>query len=134
MSVKLSVAVRNARLDAIEVTVGLAPLFQLWSGTIPANCAAADSGTKLLELTLPSDWMSAASSGAKALLGTWSGSAIADGTAVHWRIKDSTGATCHLQGSATGSGGGGDVELSTTTIVTGGLVSVSSFTATDANA
>jgi hypothetical protein len=134
MAVKLSTAVRNARLDAIETTIGTSPKLQFRTGAAPANPAASDSGTLLVEITCPSDWANAASGGSKTLAGSWSGSAVADGTAAHWRLKDSTGATCHEQGSITSTGGGGDIELSTTTIVTGGLVSVTAFTQNDGNA
>ena len=71
MALQYSVTVRNAQLDAVETTVGTAPLLRIYSGSAPANCAAAASGTLLAEATLPSDWMAAASSGSKALSGTW---------------------------------------------------------------
>jgi ABC-type Fe2+-enterobactin transport system substrate-binding protein len=34
---------------------------RIFSGSIPANCAAADAGTLLATITLPSDWLAAAS-------------------------------------------------------------------------
>ena len=134
MALQYSVSVRNARLDQVESTVGTAPLLQLFTGSAPANCAAADSGTKLAELTLPSDWMAAASSGTKAKSGTWSGTAIANGTVAHFRIKDSTGTTCHAQGTVTITGGGGDMTVDNTSIATSQAVTVSSFTLTAGNA
>src|SRR5688500_7087221 len=100
MALQLSTTVRNARLDAIETTIGTSPILEIRTGAQPANCAAADSGTLLASMTLPSDWMAAAASGAKALSGTWSDpSANNAGTAAHFRIKDSGGSTCHMQGS-----------------------------------
>mgnify|MGYP007013257794 FL=1 len=65
MSVQLSTAIRNAMLDAIEDTVGTSAILEIRSGAQPANCAAADSGTLLASMSLASDWMSNASSGAK---------------------------------------------------------------------
>jgi len=70
MTIQLSTAVRNAQADAFESTTGTAAKLQIRSGAAPANCAAADSGTLLCEMTLPSDWLSAASSGAKTKSGT----------------------------------------------------------------
>lgn len=97
MALQYSVAVRNAGLDAIESTTGTAPTLEIRSGVPPANCAAADSGTVLASMTLPSDWMAAASGGSKAISGTWQDSAADNsGRAGHFRIKQ--GATCHLQG------------------------------------
>lgn len=71
MPLQFSVAVRNARLAAIETTVGAAPTIEIRTGAVPANCAAADTGTVLATLPLPSDWMGAPSAGVVDLLGTW---------------------------------------------------------------
>lgn len=99
MAIQLSVAVRNAKLDAIETTVGTTPKLQIYTGAIPADCATAASGTKLVDATLPSDWMAAAASGSKAKSGTWEDtSADATGYAGYYRIVDSAGTTCHVQG------------------------------------
>ena len=135
MAVKLSTSVRNARLNAIESDIGTAPVLRIRTGSVPANCAAADTGTVLAELTLPSDWMAAASGGSKALSGTWEdASANATGTAAHFRIYDSGGSTCHIQGTVTITSGGGDMELDNTSIASGQSVSVTGFTLTDGNA
>jgi hypothetical protein len=132
MALQFSTTVRNARLDQIETTIGTAPLLQIWTGSLPANCAAADAGTKLVEITLPSDWLAAASSGSKAKSGTWSGTAVATGTAVHFRIKDSGGTTCHIQGTV--GLGSGDLSLDNTSIATSQTVTVSTYTLSDGNA
>lgn len=134
MTLKYSTTVRNAKLDAIESTISTAPLLRIYTGTAPADCATAASGTKLVEMTLPSDWMAAASSGAKAKSGTWEDtSADATGTAGYWRIYDASGTTCHMQGTCTATGGGGDMELDNTSIASGQTVTVTSFTITDNN-
>lgn len=96
--IQLGVTTRNARLDAIETAAGTAPKMQLFSGALPANCAAADSGTKLVDTALPSDWMAAAAAGSKAKSGTWSLTGAAAGKARHFRLYDSAGTTCHMQG------------------------------------
>jgi len=135
MAVQISVAVRNARLDAIETAVGVSAVLKIRSGSPPATVATADSGTVLATLNLPSDWMAAASSGSKALAGTWQdASADAAGTAGHFRIYASDGTTAHLQGTVTATGGGGDLTLDNTSIAAGQSVTITSFTLTDANA
>lgn len=65
MTIQRSVAARNAQLNAFETTVGTAPILELRTGAQPANCAAADSGTLLASMTLPSDWMADAAAGVK---------------------------------------------------------------------
>jgi len=134
MALQLSVAARNARLDSIETVVSTTPKLQIRTLAPPANCAAADAGVLLAEIDLPSDWMNAASSGSKTKNGTWSTTAVGTGTAAHFRLKDATGTTTHIQGTVTISAGGGDMTLDNTSIATGQTVTVNTFTITDGNA
>ena len=132
MAIQYSVAVNNARLDAIESTTGTAPILRIFSGSQPANCAAADSGTLLCSITLPTDWMNSASAASKTLLGTWSGTASAGSgaTPTHFRIWNSGATTCHLQGTC--GVGSGDLQVNGT-ITSGQTVTVTSFTINAAN-
>lgn len=132
MAIQYSVAVNNARLDAIETTIGTSPRLRIFSGTKPANCAAADSGTLLCEITLPSDWMNNASNGSKTLLGTWTGTAVAGSntTPTHFRIWNSSGTICHMQGDC--GIGSGDLQVNGT-ITSGQTVTITSFTINAAN-
>ncbi len=95
-----SVAVRNAKLQGREDTIGTSPVMQIFGGAaMPANCAAADAGTVLATLPLPSDFQAAPSAGAAALAGTWQdASADANGFARYYRIKNNALSTCHEQG------------------------------------
>ena len=131
MALQLSITVRNARLDAIETTISTSPTLEIRTGSAPADCATADSGTVLATLTLPSDWLAAASAGAKAISGTWQDlSADATGTAAHFRIK--AGATCHIQGTVAASGA--DMNVSSVSFTAGQSFTVNTFTLTDGNA
>lgn len=128
MSFQFSTAVRNALLDAIETAIGTTATLEIRSGSVPASCATADSGTVLATITLPADWMAAASGGSKALQGTWQDtSADATGTAGYFRIKDGA-AVCHIQGTITATGGGGDMTLDNTSLAAGQTVTITSFT------
>lgn len=135
MAIQFSIAVRNARLDAIETAVGVSAILRIRTGTAPATCATADTGTVVATVTCPSDWMAAAASGSKSILGTWQDlSADATGTAGHFRIYDSTGTTCHMQGTVTATAGGGDMEVTNTSFTAGQSFTVTTFTLTDGNA
>lgn len=135
MSIQLSTAVRNARLDAIETTVGTAAVMKIFTGAAPANCGTADSGTVLATLTLPSDYLANASGGSKAKSGTWQDtSADNTGTAGYFRIYASDGTTCGMQGTVTATGGGGDLTVDNTSFASGQSFTVTSFTLTDGNA
>jgi hypothetical protein len=135
MAIKFSTTVRNARLDTIESTISTSPVLKLRTGSPPADCAAADSGTVVATMTLPSDWMAAAASGSKAKSGTWQdASADNAGTVAHFRIYDSGGSTCHLQGTVTITGGGGDMTLDNDVVAAAQVVTITSFSLTDGNA
>lgn len=133
MALQFSAAVRNARLDAIETTIGATAVLKIRSGSVPADCATADAGTVLATLTLPSDWMAAASAGSKAKSGTWQDtSADATGTAAHFRIYDSGGTVCGLQGTV--GVGSGDLQVDSVSFIAGQSFSITGFTITDGNA
>jgi hypothetical protein len=135
MAIQFSVAVRNARLDAIETAIGASAILKIRTGAAPASCATADSGTVLATINLPADWMANAAAGSKSMQGTWQdASADASGVAGHFRIYDSTGTTCHLQGTVTATGGGGDLQVDNVNFATGQSFTVTSFTLTDGNA
>ena len=133
MAIQLSIAVRNARLDAIETIVGATAKLGIRTGAQPANCAAADTGSLLATLVLPADWMSDAAAGAKALLGAWAVAAIDAGTAGHFRLYANDGTTCGMQGTITATGNGGDLTLDDITIEIAQTVTVTGFTLTDGN-
>ena len=134
MAVKFSVAVRNARLDALETAIGTSAVLKIRSGSAPTNITDADSGTVLATLSLPSDWMANAASGSKSKSGTWQDtSADNTGTAAHFRLYASDGTTPHMHGSITATGGGGDMTVDNTSFVTGQSFTVTAFTLTDGN-
>lgn len=135
MSLQYGTTLRNAQLDQIETVIGTSPILYIKTGAPPADCSTADSGTVLATLTLPSDWMAAASSGSKAKSGTWQDtSADASGTAGHFRIKDSGATTCHMQGTVTATGGGGDMTLDNAVLASGQSITINTFTISAGNA
>ena len=132
MAVQLDTTLRSNRLDRIETDAGNTAKLQIRTLAQPANCGAADAGALLCEMTLPSDWMNAASGGQKTLLGTWQGTASGGGVAAHFRLKNNAGSTTYLQGSV--GQGTGDLQLDNTTIANGQTVTITQFTLTDGNA
>lgn len=130
MTIQLSAAVRNAMLDAIETAIGTSAVVKLKTGAQPANAAAADSGTVVATISLASDWMAAASSGSKAFSSTPLEDASADnaGTLAHYRVYASDGTTCHMQGTITATGGGGDMTVDNTVVTAGQDVKITAWT------
>lgn len=128
MTIQMSVAMRNARADASEASVGASAVLRIFSGAQPASCASANSGTVLSTINLPADWMSAASGGVKAKLGTWADAAAdATGTPGHWRLYAADGTSCHLQGSVSAAGDGGDMIVSSMSFSAGAPFEVLTF-------
>ena len=135
LNLQMSVGLRNALLDQIETTGSTAPKLQIWTGTQPVDCATTDSGTKLLETALPSDWLAAASGGTKAILGNpWTSTGLAAGTAGYFRLKPTsvTGTNAFMQGTVGTSGT--DMTIDNAIIAVGQTVNVNSFTITAPNA
>lgn len=133
MTLKISTASRNAACDAIVDLIDGgtgAGEIEIRSGAAPTAPADADSGTLLATLPMSATAFGAASGGvATAASITSDTDADATGTAGHFRVKDGDG-TVIMQGSITGTGGGGDLILDNTSIAAGQTVSISSFTVT----
>lgn len=138
MTIQYSTALRNAQLDQIETVAGASARLHLYSGALPANCAAAANGSLLVNMALPADYMDAAAAGAKAKAGTWSGAGLAaagSGTNIgYFRIMDSTGTTCHMQGTVTITGGGGDMTIDNVNVAQNQVVTVGTFSVSAGNA
>jgi len=128
-------SIRDAQNEAMETDVGSAPIMRVYSGTPPANVAAALSGNTLLaQGTLPSDWMAASSGGVKAKAGTWTltgQSGAGSGTAgTFFRIFASDGTTAKIQGTF---GVGQEAVPDNNNIANGQTVTVATFSVTRGN-
>lgn len=127
MAERLSDSARNRQADSMGDDFNNATL-KIYTGTQPAAGAAA-TGTLLVTITLPADAVAAASAGIAAKSGTWSGTPGATGTAGWFRIESSAG-TRWYDGAITATGGGGEIELASTSVTSGVPVTITSFTIT----
>lgn len=132
MALAYTTTLRNSRLDAITTAVdggAGAGLLRIYDGSRPASGGAAT--TLLATLTFSDPSFGAASSGAlTASAITQDSSADATGTATWFRVVTSAG-TFIIDGSVGASGS--DLNLTTTSIITGQPVSISSFVITEGN-
>lgn len=134
MALKLSTTVRNAMLDAIEADLltGGVPVMRIWSGTVPANCAAANAldGAILASPTIGAgDPFAPASNGSKVKSGTWEDTAAdASGTATHFRMYRFGGTVCVMQGTVTATGLGGDLTVDNTNFAANQAFTITAFT------
>ncbi len=133
-----SQAAAQAALDALLAKLDAgsgAGVVKIFDGSIPANCEAADAGTRLATLTLSTTAFGSAATnttprGARATANaiTSDTNAAATGTAQYFRAYDDTGTTCVIQGNCGTSGA--DMILNTTSIASGSTVSCSSWIVT----
>ncbi len=128
---RTAVARRNEMLDSIDDNFNSGKL-RIYSGTRPTDADTALSGNTLLaELTFNSTAFGSASGGvltANAI--TSDSSADATGTATWFRSLTSANAFV-VDGNVGTSGS--DLNLNTTSIVSGGPVAITSFTITEGN-
>lgn len=133
MTIGMATNLRNARVDAITTFAGNGALLRLYDGTRPSTGGTAT--TLLAELTCGTPFAASASGGVLTLGSiTQDSAANAAGTATWFRVVKSDGTTHVMDGSVTATGGGGDMELVTTSITTGQPVQVTSFTITEGGA
>lgn len=133
MTIQMSAAVRNAMMNAYEATIGASAKLRIYTGAKPAALTDAATGTLLIEMTLPADWMSAAAGGTIAKAGTWSGDGIAEGEAGYYRILNSAGTTAHEQGTVGMSGPDVDMIINNTDVAINQNVTVTTFSKTAGN-
>lgn len=126
-TLKIDTNARNAAADAIAALVGTGGTLKIYTGSQPATPATTASGTLLATVTLGA-WGSA-SAGTAAGADPASVNAVATGTA-GWFRAASSGGTTVFDGDVTATGGGGVMTLSSTSIVSGGAVDITSLSIT----
>ena len=132
MTMGYSTALRNARLDAITAAIGTSGLLRIYDGTRPATGGAAT--TLLAELALSATAAPGAAAGVLTFNAISSdASANASGTATWFRLTTS-GGTAVVDGSASSTGGGGDLQMIPVTTVATQPVAVTSLVLTEGNA
>lgn len=133
ISTDLAIVACDALVDAVDAGPAISQLV-LFDGTAPTGLSDAITTQKaLVAFDLPEPCFGASASitgGARATANAIAQvRATEDGTAKFFRVVDGNGVAI-WQGDITAVGGGGDLELSTTTVVSGIDVIVVSWTAT----
>lgn len=123
---KQNTALKNVLADAFADQFDGGTL-KIYDGSQPASANDAPSGTLLATINLPTPAFGAAAAGVVAKNGTWSATAVDDGTA-GWARLSNAGGTVNIDISV--GEGSGELSLDDADIVTGGVVVVSTFTYT----
>lgn len=118
------------RTAVADLVAARCVLIRIYSGAVPANAAASiGAATQLVELTCNATPAAPAVAGVATFNATTQSVGATAGTATFTRGIDSNG-NAVFQGTVTVSGGGGDAQMSTTTIAAGLFLTVSSITYT----
>jgi len=134
MALRISTAARNAMVSAVTALADAgsgAAHVRIYTGTQPATPATTASGTLLLDIPLNDPSFAAPSTGVATgdVTPEPTDDGITTGTAGWFRLLDSNDVAI-LDGAVTGTGGGGECTLSTTSITTGLTVNLTSITLT----
>jgi hypothetical protein len=130
-NLKYAVTLKNNRLAQITSSISTSGLLSLYTGTQPTNPDTALSGNTLLAtLTCSATFAPAPSGGVLTANTITSANAVATGTAT-WGTLTTSGATRIVDFSVGTSAA--NLNLNTTSIVTGAAISVTSLTITSGN-
>jgi len=134
MTIQMSTALRNARLQAITDILGPGWKLKIRTGAQPANVAAGSTGTVLVVYTPTAD---APANGAINMVDDatlpLAGTGVGAGNAGHYELTTSTDVV-HERGSVTATGGGGDLTIDNVVIAIGQAVNVTGFVKTEPGA
>jgi hypothetical protein len=132
MATRISTASRNAAAAGVAALADAgagAGIIQVRSGAQPTTAEDAATGTLLATFTLNDPAFGAPSIGVASLDAdpAVTATGAAAGTAGWFRLLDSTGGKV-LDGSVTATGGGGQLELNTTTVSVGLTLQITAMT------
>lgn len=127
MAISIGTSLQQAMGAAAATEIGASATIEIRSGSKPATVATTASGTLLGTVTISGSFTSTA--GVLTSADPAAVAVVASGVAGYFRVKKS-GGTAVIDGTITESGGGGDMILDDTDLVSGGTVNlgVPSFT------
>lgn len=132
MATTITQAAAAAMAAALNTHIGTTATIRIYDGTAPTNAGTAlGSNNVLATFTLSNPAFDSTANGVMTLDVTpaLTVAAGASGTATFFRILQA-GTTAVLQGSVTATGGGGDLQLNTTSLSSGVNVTITSGTVT----
>lgn len=134
---------RTNNMSDLAPQIGASGIVKIFSGSAPANCGTADTGTLLATYALNGTSAGAGAAGVFTFNGTTtatassssnpiSGTFVAAGTAGYFRVYPSAATTTNavIQGTVTVTGGGGDLQIGNVSIASGITLQIFSWTIT----
>jgi hypothetical protein len=137
MALSYKDSTRNARLDRLTTDLSTTAFLEIFTGTQPGKTSGtfnADTGTKLASLACSNPVAAGSSAGVLTFSAITSATGLASGTPGYFRFKTAASgaaSTVIIEGDA--AVGSGSLNFSST-IASGGTVSITSATITEGNA
>jgi hypothetical protein len=137
MALSYKDSTRNARLDRLTTDLGATAYLEIFTGSPPGKTSGtfnSDSGTKLASLACSNPVAAGSSAGVLTFSTITSATGLASGTPGYFRFKtaqNGAASTVIIEGDA--AVGSGSLNFSST-IASGGTVSITSATITEGNA
>lgn len=128
MATTFNLALANVLMDALGTDLD-SGFIDLYDGTLPVDSEDGPDGTLLVSCALTADAYADSVSGVATANPTITGTAVASGTAQYAQQRNAAN-TAWMYGTVTATGGGGDVELTTTTITIGQVITITNSTLT----
>ena len=130
MALQYSTAHRTAAMDDIVTKVGASGKIKIFTGSPPANCATADTGTLLVTFTGNASQFGTTASGVLTVSAIAAATAGNTGTAGYFRIYPSADTTTNAVIQGTCGTSGADMNLTNTSITSGQSCTFTSMTIT----
>lgn len=129
MATNFTTVENNNRATTLNTNIGTSATLKIYTGSAPTNADTAVTGTLLVTLTCNASAFGTVSGGVITLGSVTAGTAVATGTAGYARLATSGATTiCDLTSIGTS---GSDINLNSTSITSGGTVSITSGTITE---
>ena len=130
MAIQYSVAHRTNAMTQLITDIGASCVIKIFTGTVPATCATADTGTMLVTFAGNAAAFGAAAIGVLTVNAVANATAAAYGTAGYFRIYPSAATTTNAVMQGTCGTSGTDMILTTATINYGNTIQFTSMSIT----
>ena len=130
MTMQYSLTHRTNAMSQLNTDLAASAVIKIFSGTIPANCGTADSGTLLVTFAGNAGGFGAAASQVLTASAVANATAAATGTAGYFRIYPSAATTTNAVVQGTCGMSAADMILTNTSITSGQTVSFTNLTVT----
>ena len=125
-----SITHRTNAMSQLNTDIGANAVIKVWTGTMPANCGTADSGTLLVTFAGNAGGFGAASGGVLTASAVASANAGNTGTAGYFRIYPSAATSTNAVVQGTCGLSAADMILTNTSITSGQTCNFTSLTVT----